>query len=119
MYAFVPSLRPVYRHSFIVFAILFAAALSVCMAQPVATPQSAPQVKVDSIVVVVNSDVITRKELDERVNMIETRLNQQGIHPPRAELERQILERLIVESVQLQMAKERGIRVDDRQLDAM
>ncbi|MCL1887088.1 MAG: peptidylprolyl isomerase [Betaproteobacteria bacterium] len=98
---------------------MLASAFSICVAQPITKQQTAPQVKVDSIVVVVNSDVITRKELSERTVLIEGRLKQQGIHPPRAELERQVLERMIVESVQLQMAKERGIRVDDRQLDGM
>lgn len=102
-------------------AALFAltGAIGICFAQPAPARQAAPQVKVDTIVVVVNSDVITRRELDERAAIIEARLKQQGVQPPRAELERQVLEHMIVESVQLQMAKERGIDVDDRQLSAM
>ncbi|NLC23451.1 MAG: molecular chaperone SurA [Oxalobacter sp.] len=119
MRAFVLPTRMVFLRAFLTTIMTLLATVSVCLAQPISTPQTAPQVKVDSIVVVVNSDVITRKELDERVTVIEKRLNQQGIHPPRAELERQVLERMIVESVQLQMAKERGLRVADRQLDAM
>lgn len=119
MHAFIKPFKTILWRSFFSVLIFLTSALSICMAQPIATPQTAPQVKVDSIIAVVNSDVITRNELDERVAMIEKRLSQQGIHPPRAELERQILERLILESIQLQKAKERGLRVDDRQLDTM
>lgn len=93
--------------------------IGICCAQPAPARQAAPQVKVDTIVVVVNSDVITRRELNERAAIVEARLKQQGVHPPRAELERQVLEHMIVESMQIQIAKERGIDVDDRQLNAM
>ena len=96
-----------------------AGVLSVCSAQPIPARTAAPQVKVDTIVVVVNRDVITRRELNERAAIVEARLKQQGVTPPRAELERQVLEHMIVESAQLQIAKERGINVDDRQLNAM
>lgn len=118
MYASNLQLKTFFRLFFLPL-IIGISAISFCRAQPISASKTAPQVKVDSIIVVVNKDVITRKELDDRVNMIEARLKQQNIHPPRAELEHQILERLIVESVQLQMAKERGIHVDDRQLDSM
>lgn len=117
MYIFIHQSRTIFFRSIIAFITGICAA-AICTAQPIAMPRTAPQIKVDSIVVVVNSDVITRNELDERVTLIEERLKQQGINPPRAELQKQVLERMIVESVQLQMAKERGIRVDDHQLDA-
>ena len=94
--------------------LLLGAGLSVCMAQPLHNLQK----EADSILVVVDNDVITKKELNTRVNMIAARLKQQNIHPPREELERQVLEHMIIESAQLQMARERGIRIDDRQLDA-
>jgi len=119
MYTLTQPSKRIFLRSFFAAVILLVSFLSVCRAQPISSPQIAQQIKVDAILVIVNSDVITKKELDDRVVMIEKRLNQQGIHPPRAELERQILERMIIESIQLQMAKERGLRVDDRQLDAM
>jgi peptidyl-prolyl cis-trans isomerase SurA len=72
----------------------------------------------DSIVAVVNSEVITRHELNERVRLVEMRMKGQGIAlPPRAELQRQLLERLIVDRAQLQLARENGIQVDDAMLD--
>lgn len=72
----------------------------------------------DRIVAVVENDVIMQSELDERVNVIEQQyagnLNQL---PPPAQLERQVLERMVLESLQLQQAEARGIRVDDLTLN--
>lgn len=73
---------------------------------------------VDRIVAVVNSDVITQRELDDRMATVMAQLRKQKTElPPREVLERQVLERLIVDRAQLQLAKETGIRVDDVQLD--
>jgi len=75
-------------------------------------------VLVDAIVAVVNTDVITLRELDDRVRMVEQRLKRQNTQmPPREILQRQLLERLIVTRAQMQMARESGIRVDDIMLD--
>ena len=72
----------------------------------------------DAILVVVNSDVITRYEFLQRLHAVEQRLQSQGGQmPPAQQLHRQLLERMIVEKAQLQQAKERGIRVDDAMLD--
>ena len=72
----------------------------------------------DRIVAVVNNEVITRGDLAERARMAAMQLKQQGTPPPPHEvLERQTLERLITSSVQLQYAKETGLRVDDSELD--
>lgn len=82
----------------------------------VAPAAGQPQL-VDAIVAVVNNEVITRRELIDRSAIIERRLASQGGTPPRAELQRQILERMIVERAQLQLAGEQGIKVDDSSLD--
>ncbi len=75
-------------------------------------------VLLDRIVAVVNQDVITRRDLDERLKVVVGQLRQQGTPPPPAEvLEKQVLERMIYAHVQLQLAKETGLRVDDSQLD--
>ena len=80
---------------------------------------SKPKIQVaDSIVAVVNSEVITRHELSDRVRLVEQRMKAQGIAmPPAAEMQKQLLERLIVDRAQLQLAKELGIRIDDTMLD--
>lgn len=72
----------------------------------------------DAILAVVNNEVITRREFLARLTEMEGRLQSQGgTMPPRAQLQRQLLERMIVERAQLQQAKERGIRADDATLD--
>lgn len=73
---------------------------------------------VDRIVAVVNTNIITLSELTERTNLIASQLGRQGIAlPPRAVLMRQVLDRMISDNVQLQYAKDEGIKVDDAQLD--
>jgi peptidyl-prolyl cis-trans isomerase SurA len=68
----------------------------------------------DSVVAVVNSDVITQRELEDRVGLITRRLQQQNAPlPPTAQLQRQVLDQMVVERIQLQKAKEDGINVDD------
>jgi len=80
-----------------------------------------PQLQVatiDAVVAVVNDDVITRHELDERLLTVISQLKKQGTPlPEHAVLEKQILERMIAEMLQAQFAKESGVRVDDTQLD--
>lgn len=73
---------------------------------------------VDGIVAVVNEDVITRNELEDRLRTVEAQLRRQGTPLPEGDvLEKQILERIITDKLQMQFAKESGIRVDDNQLD--
>ncbi len=73
---------------------------------------------IDSIYVVVNDDVITRNEVKARVAQIAQRMHAQGAQmPDAADLERQVVESMIVERSQLQMAKEMGVKVNDTMLD--
>jgi len=75
-------------------------------------------VPVDRIVAVVNDEVITFNDLTERVNLVVRQFQRQGGQLPAADaLSRQILERLINDLVQVQLAKETGIKVDDATLD--
>ena len=75
-------------------------------------------VDLDQISVIVNDDVITRHELDTYLEKIRQQLKKQGTPLPAAkELEKQVLERMIIDMIQLQFAKESGLRVDDAQLD--
>ena len=75
-------------------------------------------VQVDRIVAIVNDEVITYNDLNERVNLVTRQIQRQGGQVPGADaLSRQILERLINDLVQQQLAKETGIKVDDATLD--
>ncbi|MHB1292035.1 MAG: peptidylprolyl isomerase [Sulfuricella sp.] len=79
---------------------------------------SAPAQLVGRIVAVVNNEVITQFELNDRMRIVMQQLQKRGTPlPPREVLEKQMLERIITDRVQLQFAKETGIRVDDLQLD--
>lgn len=72
----------------------------------------------DDIRVVVNDDVISRLELQQRVQDVVGQLKRQGtLLPDNAILEKQVLERMIMEKLQLQFAKESGVQVDDVQLE--
>jgi peptidyl-prolyl cis-trans isomerase SurA len=74
--------------------------------------------KIDSVIVVVNDDVITRYELDDRVREVVRQLKKQDTPlPPADALEKQIMERMISDMLQEQYAKENGVRVDDTQLN--
>jgi len=77
-----------------------------------------PIVLVDRIVAVVNSEVITSREVAERVKAVTQQLSQQGTPlPPADVLQKQVLERMIMDRLQIQLAKETALHVDDLQLD--
>jgi peptidyl-prolyl cis-trans isomerase SurA len=72
----------------------------------------------DKVVAVVDDDVIMASELSLQMQMLAGQIRQSGQELPPAEfLQRQVLEKLIVESLQLQMAERAGIKVSDEQMD--
>lgn len=71
----------------------------------------------DRIVAVVNDEVITALELDKEIVEIKKQMRQQQM-PPEAVLRKQLLERMILRRIQLQMAKRGSIRVDDVTLNS-
>jgi len=103
-------------------ACLLAAAMP-ASAQTQLTPQlsAKPRPRVvlaDRIVAVVNDEVITRVELDERVAMVRRDFLGKNLPlPPADVLDSQVLERLIIDRLQLQMARENNLTVDDVQLN--
>ena len=72
----------------------------------------------DRIVAVVENDVIMESELRERVNVLikQFEKNPEAL-PPQKILIEQVLQRLIVERLQLQLAEQRGIQIDELTLD--
>ncbi len=73
----------------------------------------------DRVIAVVDSGVIMESQLNDRVQSIVFRLRQNGTElPPKKELENQVLERLIVEEIQLQMAERAGIKISDEELNS-
>lgn len=107
------------RNTFCV-GVLFSASALLCLAggQAFAQGRAAQVIEADRIIAVVNDEVITLNELKARIAAVERQLRQQGTQmPPRDVLEKHILERLIVDRVQIQFARETGLRIDDAQLD--
>ncbi|MFZ5507163.1 MAG: SurA N-terminal domain-containing protein, partial [Pseudomonadota bacterium] len=95
--------------------------LGAVTAQAQPNGQAAPSdvVEVDRIVAVVNSDAITLFELRSRTEQAIAQLRGRNVTPPpREDFERQVLERMIYEKVQLQHAEETQMRIDDRMLEA-
>ena len=72
---------------------------------------------IDRIVAVVENDVITASELRERINVIKAQAGDQAKLPDEASLTEQVLQRMIVERLQVEWGARRGITVDDISLD--
>lgn len=81
-------------------------------------PASVDAHVIDSVYVIVNDEVITKREVDSRVNEITQRMKaSQAQMPSEDDLRRQVVEGMISERAQVQMAKEMGVRVSDTELD--
>jgi len=77
-------------------------------------------IEVDHIVAIVNDDLITRNELDKEINKILARLSQAGQQvPPKSAVEKQVLEKLIEQRLQIGKAKSLGINVTPDMLATM
>jgi peptidyl-prolyl cis-trans isomerase SurA len=71
-------------------------------------------VPLDRVLVVVNDEAITQWDMNEQRRILLSQMQASKIPPPPADvLDKQVLERLIIERALLQYAKETGIRVDD------
>ena len=88
------------------------------VAAPPASSTAGPARTADFIVALVNADPITNHEVRDRVGRIEQQLAQRGgPRPSREEIAREVLEGLIAEKAQLQLATELGLRVTDAEVD--
>ena len=94
--------------------LLLAAASSVVPAQSLTLALD----PVDSIVAVVDEDVILRSELDRAVHNVRSQFAERSDQlPPPEVLEKQVLERLILMRLQLQRAEAAGVRIADLELE--
>ena len=83
-----------------------------------AAAQTSAGVELDRVVAVVNDDIISSSELDARLGRVREQLRQSGTAPPPPDaLRRQVLERLILRRLQLQIALNSGMRVGDESLN--
>lgn len=95
-------------------------AAPIALAQRAVVPQAQAQPPArgaprtaDYIVAVVNSEPITNLEVQARRERLEAQLSRQGALPPRAEIVREVLDRMILERAQLQLARTLKIQPDE------
>ena len=98
---------------------LFAScAITMAAASPLADELSETGQFLDGIASIVNDGVVLRSELNRQADLIILRATEQGIElPPAHILMEQVLERLIVEEIQMQRADRIGIRISDQMLN--
>jgi peptidyl-prolyl cis-trans isomerase SurA len=84
---------------------------------PVTPPAPAPAPRgdlLDRVAAVVNEGIVLESELDEQVALISSRLRAQNLNmPPQEVLRQQVLERLILQEIQMQRAKRAGLTIPD------
>jgi peptidyl-prolyl cis-trans isomerase SurA len=74
---------------------------------------------IDGIAAIVNDGVILRSEVEQQLELIIANLEkQEGRLPPRDVIQEQVMERLIIQRVQLQRAERFGVRISDEALNA-
>ncbi|RQP22371.1 peptidylprolyl isomerase [Piscinibacter terrae] len=100
-----------------------AAAFALCALPAMAQQATAPKARTtprtaDYILAIVNQELVTNGELEQRLARIRDTAQRNGTKlPPAAELRQQVLDALIDERVQVTHARENGQRVDDAELD--
>ena len=109
----IPTISPSFRPRWLPYLLALGAA-----GAAYAPAQGAPVVELDRVVAVVNDDIIAESELETRLKRVREQLRRSGTAPPPPDaLRRQVLERLILTRVQLQLARDSGIRIDDERLN--
>jgi peptidyl-prolyl cis-trans isomerase SurA len=80
--------------------------------------QEAPRQNADYIVAIVNRELVTNAEVQQRIERTEQDAQRAGSRAaPREELQREVLDQLIDERAQLGVARDSGMRVDEAEID--
>ena len=73
----------------------------------------------DRVVAIVNDGVVLNSDLDAQIEAVSERLRQQKLElPPQNVLRQQVLERLVLQEIQIQRANRAGVKVTDETLNA-
>jgi len=89
-----------------------------CQLSPALWAQAQQQVQLDRVIAVVNEDVVLKSEFDVRLaqTLQQIAANKQQ-RPPLDVLRKEILDQLVIENLQMQLAKRAGVRVDDNMMN--
>jgi peptidyl-prolyl cis-trans isomerase SurA len=106
---------PGYLMAFGFLGLLFSQSLS---AQSNPSGNEPKIINIDGVVAVVNTGVVTRKEIDDRIASIQKQAPAGGKKLPEGdELRKQVLENLILEKIQIQEAEQTGLAVNEKELN--
>ena len=98
-----------------VLAVLSVPLLALCVLPSLASAQIEV---LDQVVAIVDDDIILASELQERLTGVRSTMESRGVEVPSDDvLIRETLDRLILDSIQLQLANRYGVRIPDQQLD--
>src|SRR5690554_8126514 len=97
---------------------LHAKLIRLCAGLLISTGLQAQMVELDRVVAIVDNDVIMASQVEERVNSVRAQLSQSGSRelPPTEEIRKQVMDRLILESIQLQMGERAGLQSEERRV---
>jgi peptidyl-prolyl cis-trans isomerase SurA len=99
--------------------LLTSVAMTITVSSPLADELSETGQFIDGIAAIVNEGVVLKSELNRQSDLIIKRATEQGMQLPAAHiLQEQVLERLIVEEIQLQRAARIGIQISDQMLNS-
>jgi peptidyl-prolyl cis-trans isomerase SurA len=84
----------------------------------IAAPENTRGQALDQVIAIVDDDVVLASELQERIQQVVANIDKQGKEPPpMAEIQQSLLDQLILENIQMQLAVRAGVRISDAQLN--
>jgi len=93
-------------------------ALVLASSMLVGTANAAEQ-QLDRVAAIVDNDVVMLSQYQTRLKEVQQTISKRGVEiPPEDVLRQQVMERLIIDAIQLQMAERSGIRISDEELSA-
>ena len=78
---------------------------------------SAAEQPLDRVAAIVDNDVVMYSQYKTRLKEVQDTINKRGVEqPPEEELRQQVMDRLILDAIQMQIAERSGIQVSDEEL---
>lgn len=93
--------------------------IGLCAGLLISTGLQAQMIELDRVAAIVDNDVVMASQVEERMQTIRAQLAERGAGelPPEEAMRAQVMDRLVLESIQLQMGERAGIQIDDATLN--